>query len=209
MLSSSIAPARDSEKQRQYGLRCALLREEQYRRGSLCSQETNGRAQLCIVYVEASDAEWALEHARERSTACASESPPPLYTYRYRAGATVSVLPVGQSVKSLHESLDAADDPLTAEVKLLELWESENRAELEEWEFEERHEMAHEIQCILVAQRERDCVVRECACRRVMSGATSLDWASYPRYEGTKLLSGSPQTCALDCVGNQADLGCV
>ncbi|KAG5468276.1 hypothetical protein LSCM1_02254 [Leishmania martiniquensis] len=192
MRSLSDSAARDSESHLQYGERCALLREERYRRSLLCSLEAKGREQLRAVYAEESEGEWTREHARGSATVYTAERRPQLYTYRYRAGATVSVLPVGQSTTSLHERLNAAVDPLNAEMKQLELWESENRAELQEWECSDRQEMAHEVQCILAEQQECDCVVRERACRQVMSGATVLEWASYPCYEGAELLSSSP-----------------
>ncbi|CAC9538986.1 hypothetical protein, unknown function [Leishmania infantum JPCM5] len=188
-LSCSSLAAQGSEKQRQYGQRCALLREERYRRGSICALENNEWAELSIVCADELAVEWWREDARKSNNAGPTEPRPTRYTYRYRAGTTVSVLPVVQSTEALNGSLTAAVGTVNAEENQLRLWEWENRADLQEWELGERQEMAQAMQSILVAQRELQLAHLEAACRRVMNGTTALDWTSYPRYDRPELLS--------------------
>ncbi|CBZ30340.1 hypothetical protein, unknown function [Leishmania mexicana MHOM/GT/2001/U1103] len=188
-LSCSSLAAQDSEKQRQYGQRCALLREERYRRGSVGALENNEWEELCNVCADELGEEWEREVARENNNASPTEPCRPRYAYRYRAGTTVSVLPVDQSTEALNGGLTAAVTSVNAEENQLRLWEWENRADLQEWELGERQEMAQTMQSILVAQRELELAHLESVCRHVMSGTTALDWTSYPRYDGSELLS--------------------
>ncbi|CAG9582107.1 hypothetical protein LMJF_34_2350 [Leishmania major strain Friedlin] len=188
-LSCSSFAAQGSEKQLQYGQRCALLREERYRRISICALENSEWAELCIVCADELAEEWWREDARKSNNAGPAEPRPPRYTYRYRAGATVSVLSVGQSTEALNGSLTAAAGCVNAEENQLRLWEWENRADLQEWELGERKEMAQAMQRILETQRELELAHLEGACRRVMNGTTALNWTSYPRYDAPELLS--------------------
>ncbi|XQJ30542.1 hypothetical protein NXY56_006639 [Leishmania guyanensis] len=182
MLSCPKLPAERSEGQIHYSLRCSLLREERCQRDSLFSQAKEEHRQLCAVCAEESKTEWVREDARRAANISPPEPCPSRYTYKYKAGTTVSVLPVGQLTAVLNQRPSATVDPGNAEENLLEPWESENRVDLQEWELGERQEMLHAFQTILVAQHEHELALREAACKLVMGGATALDWTSYPHY---------------------------
>ncbi|GET92294.1 hypothetical protein, unknown function [Leishmania tarentolae] len=176
------------EKQSQYRQRLAFLREERSRRGSICTLEKNEWTGLCTVLAGELADKWGREGPKQSDNATPTRPRPLRYTYRYRAGTTVSVLPVGQSTAALKDGLTAAVSSANAGENSLTLWESENRADLEQWEHDEQQEIAHAMQSILGAQRELDRALLGRECRRLMSGTTALEWTSYPRYRGLHLL---------------------
>ncbi|KAK7200739.1 hypothetical protein NESM_000131900 [Novymonas esmeraldas] len=187
MLSCSDAAADNGGQQRDhYGERCALLREERRERGTVRAAEMDEWVRLCVICADATDAELAREDERRRATARPPTPRPPLYVYRFRAGTTDSVLPVRAPVLSRSARCGAAED---VEAVLLASWESENRDDMCEWEASERREMMQAVDWIVAAQHARELIARERACRKVLRGTTSLDWASYPAYESDKVHS--------------------
>ncbi|KAG5493969.1 hypothetical protein JKF63_01801 [Porcisia hertigi] len=172
----------------EYTSRCALIREERGKRSLKRKLEEMAWSQICTTFADETEAVRAREEAKKVANTGPLKARPPSFDYRYRAGATVSVLPLGESLETLTEKLLLSATSKTDD-SLIKLWESENRADLEEWESVERYRMTQTMQSILAAECEYERAVRERALQRALSGTTVLDWTSYPRYEGSSIVS--------------------
>ncbi|KPI90485.1 hypothetical protein ABL78_0415 [Leptomonas seymouri] len=175
-------------KRADYATRCNLIREERHARSILKGAEEQAWRNVCVACVDSyQDACRREEDVRRRQASTKKEH----YAFRLNRNPN-SPMPTLDSVNmALSQRVQdnlvlsrsvSCSPPFEREWSDLLLWERENRRDLEMWESEERWAMASAAGCIMTKQHCDEHKVRERICEGVLSGATVLDWHSYPSY---------------------------
>lgn len=172
-----------------YAARCGVLREERHLRLVLADAEDQVRRDVCRACVDAYGSLQQRQEEEQRRQSLANREHYVVQLHRNPNSPMPTLDTVDEGgvarfnpIASSHALTSSTPAPANALSDLV-LWEAENRQDLQTWASEERRAMALGMLHIFSHQRACERKLRERVCETVLSGATVLEWQSYPSYD--------------------------